>query len=164
MIGICNGFQALIKLGLLPTGRIQELSAESPTLTFNSIGRHVSTVTRTRVASSHSPWLAGVEVGDIHAIPVSHGEGRFVASEQSLQHLKVNGQICFQYVNDSGQATEESPFNPNGSHWGIEGICSPDGRILGKMGHSERIGRGLYQNLEEEMDQKLFASGVKYFR
>ncbi len=164
MIGICNGFQALIKLGLLPTGRIQELSAESPTLTFNSIGRHVSTVTRTRVASSHSPWLAGVEVGDIHAIPVSHGEGRFVASEQSLQRLKVNGQICFQYVDDSGQATEESPFNPNGSHWGIEGICSPDGRILGKMGHSERIGRGLYQNLTEEMDQKLFASGVKYFR
>jgi phosphoribosylformylglycinamidine synthase len=164
MIGICNGFQALIKLGLLPNGRIQELNAESPTLTFNSIGRHVSMVTRTRVASSHSPWLAGVEVGELHAIPVSHGEGRFVASEQSLQHLKLNGQICFQYVDDSGQATEESPFNPNGSHWGIEGICSPDGRILGKMGHSERIGNGLYQNLEEEMDQKLFASGVKYFR
>jgi phosphoribosylformylglycinamidine synthase len=164
MIGICNGFQALIKLGLLPTGRIQELSAESPTLTFNSIGRHVSMVTRTRVASSHSPWLTGVDVGDLHAIPVSHGEGRFVASEQSLQHLKLNGQICFQYVDDSGQATEESPFNPNGSHWGIEGICSPDGRILGKMGHSERIGNGLYQNLEEEMDQKLFASGVNYFR
>ncbi|BES64676.1 phosphoribosylformylglycinamidine synthase [Gottschalkiaceae bacterium SANA] len=164
MIGICNGFQALIKLGLLPTGRIQELSDQSPTLTFNSIGRHVSMVTRTRVASSHSPWLTGVEVGDLHAIPVSHGEGRFVASEQSLQHLKLNGQICFQYVDDSGQATEESPFNPNGSHWGIEGICSPDGRILGKMGHSERIGNGLYQNLEEKMDQKLFASGVKYFR
>ncbi len=164
MIGICNGFQALIKLGLLPTGKIQELNAESPTLTFNAIGRHVSTVTRTRIASTQSPWLAGVEVGDIHAIPVSHGEGRFVASEKSLQLLKLNGQICFQYVDASGQATEESPFNPNGSHWGVEGICSPDGRIIGKMGHSERIGDGLYKNLEEEMDQKLFASGIKYFR
>lgn len=164
MIGICNGFQALIKLGLLPNGKIGDLTADSPTLTFNTIGRHVSTVTRTQIASVHSPWLANVEIGDIHAIPVSHGEGRFVASDQVLQQLKLNGQICFQYVDQNGQATEATPHNPNGSQWGIEGICSPDGRIIGKMGHSERIGNGLYKNLVEEMDQKLFASGVQYFR
>jgi phosphoribosylformylglycinamidine synthase len=164
MIGICNGFQALIKLGILPNGRIEDLKADSPTLTFNTIGRHISTVTRTRIASTYSPWLKNVQVGDIHAIPVSHGEGRFVASDQVLQQLKLNGQICFQYVDPAGQATEETPYNPNGSHWGIEGICSPDGRIIGKMGHSERIGNGLYKNMVEEMDQKLFASGVQYFR
>lgn len=163
VLGICNGFQALVKLGLLPYGEIRSLDADSPTLTFNSIGRHVSQMVSTRISSTLSPWLSGVEKGDIHTIAVSHGEGRFVASEEWLQRLADNGQIATQYVDPEGHATSRIPFNPNGSCWGIEGITSPDGRVLGKMGHSERIGSNVARNIHGARDQKLFESGVSYF-
>jgi phosphoribosylformylglycinamidine synthase len=163
VLGICNGFQALVKLGLLPYGEIRPLDADSPTLTFNSIGRHVSQMVSTRISSTLSPWLAGVETGDIHTIAVSHGEGRFVASEEWLQRLAAQGQIASQYVDPEGQATSRLPFNPNGSCWAIEGITSPDGRVFGKMGHSERIGSNVAKNIDGPKDQQLFVSGVKYF-
>ncbi len=162
-LGICNGFQALVKLGLLPYGKISELSVESPTLTFNTIGRHVATYVRTRVSSNKSPWLANSPVGSIHSIAVSHGEGRFVAAESVLQELAKRGQITTQYVDFSGQASMDEPYNPNGSLWAVEGICSPDGRVLGKMGHSERIGIGVAKNIPGEKDQGIFAAGVAYF-
>ncbi|KAB3530084.1 phosphoribosylformylglycinamidine synthase [Alkaliphilus serpentinus] len=163
ILGICNGFQALIKLGLLPYGEIREINEGSPTLTFNEIGRHISCITDTRIASNLSPWLSNVKVGDIHGIPVSHGEGRFVANEIEMQKLIDNGQIATQYVDPSGKATYDIGYNPNGSYYAVEGITSPDGRILGKMGHSERIGKYLYKNIPQEKDQKLFQSGVEYF-
>ncbi|MBE7035698.1 MAG: phosphoribosylformylglycinamidine synthase [Ruminococcaceae bacterium] len=163
MLGICNGFQALIKLGLVPYGKICDLEGDSPTLTYNAIGRHVSQMVYTRVASCLSPWLSEANVGDIHAVPVSHGEGRFVASKEWVEKLSANGQIATQYVDLSGNPTYETAFNPNGSVCAIEGITSPDGRILGKMAHSERRGNEIAKNIYGEQDQKIFLSGVKYF-
>lgn len=163
MLGICNGFQALIKLGLLPNGEIVDLKPDSPTLTYNTIGRHVSTLVRTKVVSKLSPWLAGVALGDVHTVAVSHGEGRFVADARHLEQLARNGQIATQYVDLAGAPSLEQPFNPNGSVAAIEGITSPDGRVLGKMSHSERHGVYLYQNVPGEKDQKIFQSGVAYF-
>ena len=162
-LGICNGFQALIKLGLVPYGHVTEMTAGSPTLTFNNISRHVSTVVDVRVASNLSPWLSACEVGETYKVPVSHGEGKIVAPIAELEKMKANGQIATQYADLSGNATMVSPFNPNGSMWAIEGITSPDGRVLGKMGHSERIGDNLYKNIEGNFDMKIFESGVKYF-
>ncbi len=163
-LGICNGFQALIKLGLVPYGHVTEMTANSPTLTFNNISRHVSTVVDLRVASNLSPWLSACKVGEVYKVPVSHGEGKIVAPTSELEKMKVNGQIATQYADLSGNATMVSPFNPNGSMWAIEGITSPDGRVLGKMGHSERIGDNLYKNVEGNFDMKIFESGVKYFK
>ena len=164
MIGICNGFQALIKLGLLPYGKISNMTKDDATLTFNTIGRHVSQMVNTKVASVKSPWLTGVNVGDIHTIPVSHGEGRFVAPIEVLEELFKNGQVFTQYVDDNNNPTMESPYNPNGSMMAIEGIISLDGRVIGKMGHSERQGDNRFINIYGEMDQKLFESGVNYFK
>ena len=164
MLGICNGFQALIKLGLVPYGKITEPKEDDPTLTFNTLGRHVSRMVYTRVTSVKSPWMAGVHAGDIHAVPVSHGEGRFVADEKALKKLIENGQIATQYVDPDGTVSGDIQWNPNGSVCGIEGITSPDGRVLGKMGHSERKGQDLYKNVPGAKDQWLFESGVKYFK
>ncbi|MGM9665023.1 MAG: phosphoribosylformylglycinamidine synthase, partial [Eubacteriales bacterium] len=164
MLGICNGFQALIKLGLLPYGKITDTDESSPTLTFNTIARHQSKIVRTRVASNKSPWLAKCKVGDVYLVPISHGEGRLIGDEKSLNSLIANGQVATQYVDLSGKATYDIDFNPNGSYLAIEGITSPDGRILGKMGHSERIGSGLYKNVYGEYDMKLFSSAVEYFK
>ena len=164
MIGICNGFQALIKLGLLPYGKIKDMAKDDATLTFNTIGRHVSQMVETRISSVKSPWLANVNVGDIHTIPVSHGEGRFVAPKEVLEQLFNNGQVFTQYVDQNGKITMESPFNPNGSMMAIEGIVSLDGRVLGKMGHSERQGENRNKNIYGEMDQLLFEAGVSYFK
>ena len=164
MCGICNGFQALIKLGLVPYGKITEASENSPTLTFNTIARHQSKIVATRVVSDKSPWLKGVHVGDIIKVPISHGEGRFVADEELIKQLAANGQIATQYVDLDGNASYDVQYNPNGSAWAIEGILSPCGRVIGKMGHSERVGKGLYKNVEGNYDLKLFESAVKYFR
>ncbi len=164
MLGICNGFQALIKLGLVPYGEIRDLDSSSPTLTYNSIGRHVSCMVDTKITSTLSPWLWGTKCGDVHTIPVSHGEGRFIAPEEKIRELAANGQIASQYVDKSGNASYDIEFNPNGSMMAIEGITSPDGRVFGKMGHSERIGNGLYKNIYGNKDQKIFESGVSYFR
>ena len=163
ILGICNGFQALIKLGLLPYGEIMPLRSNSPTLTHNNIARHVSTMVATKIVSNLSPWFNNVNVGDTHTIPVSHGEGRFVADAEVIAKLRVGGQIATQYVDPKGMATMEFPYNPNGSLNGIEGITSPNGRILGKMGHSERIGKDLYKNVRGNHDQKLFEAGVAYY-
>lgn len=164
MIGICNGFQALIKLGLVPYGEIMTPSDHMPTLTYNNIGRHQAKMVRTRVASNKSPWLAGTKVGDIHSIAISHGEGKFVASEEVMKSLIENGQIATQYVDFDGNATYDIDFNPNGSYYAVEGITSADGRVLGKMGHSERIGENVVKNIVGAKDQHLFESGVKYFK
>ncbi len=164
MLGICNGFQALIKLGLVPYGKIVDMEDNSPTLTFNTIGRHQSMMVNTRIASNKSPWLAGCEVGDIHRIAISHGEGRFVASPELIKQLADNGQIATQYVDLSGAPTMDIRFNPNTSFEAIEGITSPDGRVLGKMGHSERIGSEICKNVPGNKDQKIFESGVAYFK
>jgi phosphoribosylformylglycinamidine synthase len=163
MLGICNGFQALIKLGLVPYGEIRELEADAPTLTFNTIGRHVSRLVRTKVVSKLSPWFFGMELGEQHTIAVSHGEGRFVAGPEQLEMMAANGQIATQYVDFNGQPSYDVQFNPNGSVAAIEGITSPDGRVFGKMGHSERKGSNLYRNIPEVRDQEIFAAGVKYF-
>ncbi len=163
-LGICNGFQALIKLGLVPYGQVSPLTENSPTLTFNNISRHVSTMVNIRVASNLSPWLSGCNVGDVYAVPVSHGEGKVVAPEAELEKMLAGGQIATQYVDLSGKPTMVSPFNPNGSMWAIEGITSPDGRVFGKMGHSERVGKNLYKNFDGNFDMKIFESGVKYFK
>ena len=163
MLGICNGFQALVKLGLVPFGDIRPMDESCPTLTFNDIGRHQSRLVRTRVASSLSPWLSRCEVGDVHTVPVSHGEGRFVASDELLAQLRDAGQIATQYVGADGQPSMDLDVNPNGSAWAVEGITSPDGRVLGKMGHSERRGAGLYQNVPGDLFQPLFEGGVGYF-
>ena len=164
MAGVCNGFQALIKLGLVPYGEIIETDGNSPTLTFNTIGRHQSRLVRTRVAANKSPWLKEVNVGDVFTVPISHGEGRFLASEKLIKELAANGQIATQYVDMDGKATMDIRFNPNGSAYAIEGVTSKDGRVLGKMGHSERIGKGLYKNVQGNYDIKLFLSAVKYFK
>ena len=164
MLGICNGFQALIKLGLVPYGKILDADESCPTLTYNTIRRHQSRIVRTRVASNKSPWLANTEVGDIYNVPISHGEGRFFASEELARQLITNGQVATQYVDLEGNATADVRFNPNGSLFAIEGITSPDGRVLGKMGHSERWNDGLYRNVPGEYDMKLFKSAVEYFK
>ncbi|MDO5377481.1 MAG: phosphoribosylformylglycinamidine synthase [Clostridia bacterium] len=163
MLGICNGFQALIKLGLVPYGEIRTLREDDPTLTFNTIGRHAATHARTIVTSVKSPWMAGVSAGDIHEVAISHGEGRFVCRPEQLRALAENGQIVTQYVGPDGAPSMAMPANPNGSVWAVEGICSPDGRVLGKMGHSERIGRFVAGNIPGEKDQRIFESGVSYF-
>ena len=163
-LGICNGFQALIKLGLVPYGHVKELTENSPTLTFNNISRHVSTIADVRVASTLSPWLSACKVGEVYKVPVSHGEGKIVAPIAALEEMKKNGQVATQYADLDGKPTMLSPFNPNGSTWAIEGITSPDGRVLGKMGHSERIGENLYKNVEGNFDMKIFESGVRYFK
>ena len=162
--GICNGFQALIKLGLVPYGRIIDTDENCPTLTYNTIARHQSKIVRTRVASNKSPWLALTEVGDVYAVPVSHGEGRFFASEALIRKLAENGQIATQYVDFDGNATGDVRFNPNGSMFAIEGITSPDGRVFGKMGHSERTGEGLYKNVPGNYDIRMFEAAVRYFK
>ena len=164
MLGICNGFQALVKLGLVPYGEIRDMRPDSPTLTFNTVARHQSKMVNTRIASNKSPWLAGCEVGDIHCIAISHGEGRFVATAEEIAQLAKNGQIATQYVDFAGEPTYDIHCNPNTSVHAIEGITSPDGRVLGKMGHSERIGSGVYKNVPGIKDQKIFESGVAYFR
>ena len=164
MLGICNGFQALIKLGLVPYGRIMDTDESFPTLTYNVIGRHQSKLVRTRVCSTRSPWLVGTEVGDMYTVPISHGEGRFLASQELIEQLAANGQIATQYAGLDGYATMDTAFNPNGSVCAIEGITSPDGRVFGKMGHSERIGPALYRNVPGTYDMHLFASAVRYFK
>jgi phosphoribosylformylglycinamidine synthase len=164
MCGICNGFQALVKLGLVPYGRITDPDENSPTLTFNNIARHQSKLVRTRIASNKSPWLAGTEVGEIYTVPISHGEGKFLCTEAQALELARNGQVATQYVDLAGNPTDDIRFNPNGSVYAIEGITSPDGRVLGKMGHSERIGNGLYKNVLGEFDMKMFKSAVEYFK
>ena len=164
MAGICNGFQALIKLGLVPYGKIIDTDENCPTLTFNTISRHQSRLVRTRIASNKSPWLMETKVGDIYTVPISHGEGRFLANEDVLKELAENGQIATQYVDLSGTPTNDVRFNPNDSVFAIEGITSPDGRVFGKMGHSERIGEGLYKNVDGTYEMGMFRSAVKYFK
>ena len=164
VLGICNGFQALIKLGLVPYGEIVDIEENMATLTYNNINRHMSSIIRTKITSNKSPWFNEVNVGDIHNVAISHGEGRFIANEELLRQLITNDQIATQYVDLEGNVSLDMPFNPNGSVLGIEGITSPDGRVLGKMGHSERIGEDLYVNVPGNFHQKIFESGVKYFR
>mgnify|MGYP000975126179 FL=1 len=163
-LGICNGFQALIKLGLVPFGEIRDMEENSPTLTFNTIGRHISCLADTKIVSNKSPWLWNSNVGDIHKVAFSHGEGRFMAEEAVIKALAENNQIATQYVDPNGNPTFDIRYNPNGSLYAIEGITSPDGRVLGKMGHSERIGNGVFKNVPGEKDQKIFLSGVQYFK
>ena len=164
MCGICNGFQALVKLGLVPYGKIVDADASAPTLTFNNISRHQSKLVRTRIASNKSPWLSATNVGDVYTVPISHGEGKFLCTEEQALELAKNGQVATQYVDLCGNPTSDIRYNPNGSTYAIEGITSPDGRVLGKMGHSERIGNGLYKNVYGEFDMKMFESAVKYFK
>ena len=164
MCGICNGFQALIKLGLVPYGKIIDTDENCPTLTYNTISRHQSKIVRTRIASNKSPWLALTNVGEVYNVPISHGEGRFLASEELIKKLAENGQIATQYVDFNDEATSLVHFNPNDSMYAIEGITSPDGRVFGKMGHSERIGSGLYKNVPGEYDIKMFEAAVRYFK
>ncbi|MDE6797755.1 MAG: phosphoribosylformylglycinamidine synthase subunit PurQ, partial [Ruminococcus sp.] len=164
MLGICNGFQALIKLGLVPFGEITDMTDDSPTLTFNTIARHQSMMVNTRIASNKSPWLYGCEIGDIHTVPISHGEGRFVAPPALIQRLANEGQIATQYVDTEGNPTMDIRYNPNTSVDAIEGITSPDGRVFGKMGHSERKGSYICKNVDGNKDQKIFENGVKYFK
>lgn len=162
--GICNGFHALIKLGLVPFGEIRDAAASSPSLTYNKIGRHQSRIVRTKIVSNMSPWLSDTTVGDIYSMPISHGEGRFICDDALLSKLSANGQIATQYVDFDGNATNNILFNPNGSKAAIEGITSPDGRVFGKMGHSERTGKNLYKNVEGKYDMGMFISAVKYFK
>ena len=165
ILGICNGFQALVKSGLLPYGRLGMVTKDSPVLFRNDINRHISQMVTTRVATVNSPWLAGFSIGDLHTIAVSHGEGKFVVNENLARQLFADGQVAFQYVDPiSEEVTMESPYNPNGSYYAIEGIISPDGKILGKMGHTERYERNLFRNIEEELEQPLFDNAVRYFR
>jgi phosphoribosylformylglycinamidine synthase len=163
MLGICNGFQALIKLGLVPYGEIIDTDDTCPTLSYNVIGRHQSKIVQTRVASNRSPWFAKMNVGDVVNVPISHGEGRFLCSDELVAKLAENGQIATQYVDLNGVPTMDVDFNPNGSVWAIEGITSPDGRVLGKMGHAERIGADLYRNVPGNYDLHLFESAKDYF-
>ena len=164
MCGICNGFQALIKLGLVPYGKIIDTDESCPTLTFNTIGRHQSKIVRTRIASNKSPWLINTNVNDIYSVPISHGEGRFLASDEVVMKLAENGQIATQYVDLDGNPTNDIRYNPNNSVYAIEGITSPDGRVIGKMGHSERWNDGLYKNVPGNYDIKMFKSAVEYYK
>ena len=163
MLGICNGFQALVKLGLVPFGDIVPMTAECPTLTFNNIGRHQSRLVRTRVCSNLSPWLSRCNVGDIHMVPISNGEGRFVASPAMIEEMKANGQIATQYVNEAGVPSMNLDSNPSSSLLAIEGITSPDGRVLGKMGHTERWADNTFMNVPGATYQQLIEGGVSYF-
>ena len=162
--GICNGFQALIKLGLVPYGKIIDTDASCPTLTFNTIGRHQSKIVRTRIASNKSPWLKNTNVGDVYSVPISHGEGRFLASDEVLKQLIEGGQVATQYVDMNGEPTMDIQYNPNGSLYAIEGITSPDGRVFGKMGHAERIGSNLYRNVPGNYEIGMFKAAVEYFK
>ena len=164
ILGICNGFQALVKSGLLPYGRLGMVTTSSPTLFRNDINRHISQIVSTRVASVNSPWLAGFSLGEVHSIAVSHGEGKFVVSEELARELFAAGQVAFQYVDASGRPTAEAPFNPNGSSYAIEGLVSKDGQILGKMGHTERWEECLFKNIDGNKEQALFRNAVNYFR
>ena len=164
MLGICNGFQALIKLGLVPFGKIIDTDETCPTLTFNNIARHQSRIVHTRIASTKSPWLSLMNVGDIVNVPISHGEGKFLASPELIAQLAANGQIATQYVDLNGKATGDINFNPNGSLCAIEGITSPDGRVIGKMGHSERYSNGCYKSVPGNYDIQMFKAAVKYFK
>jgi phosphoribosylformylglycinamidine synthase len=164
MAGICNGFQALIKLGLVPYGEIRDTLETDPTLTFNTIGRHQSRLVRTRVCTNLSPWLMNAQPGEVYTVPISHGEGRFYASAEWVENLAKNGQIATQYVDLEGNPTSNIRFNPNDSVCAIEGICSPDGRVFGKMGHSERIGNYLYRNVEGNYNLGMFDAAVSYFK
>ena len=164
MLGICNGFQALIKLGLVPEGTITAQRNDSPTLAMNTIGRHISKMVYTKVVTNKSPWLQGAELGGVYCNPASHGEGRFVANDDWIKKLFENGQVATQYVDENGNPTMDEFWNPNGSYMAIEGITSPDGRILGKMAHSERRGEAVAMNIYGEQDLKIFESGVKYFK
>ena len=163
-LGICNGFQALIKLGLVPGGEITGQKEDSPTLTFNTIGRHISRMVYTKVVSNKSPWLQQAELGGVYVNPASHGEGRFVADEAWLKKLFANGQVATQYVDPEGNADRDEEWNINGSYCNIEGITSPDGRVFGKMAHSERRGDSVAVNIYGEQDMKIFESGVAYFK
>ena len=163
MCGICNGFQALIKLGLVPYGKIMDTDETCPTLTLNEIGRHQSRLVRIRVTSDKSPWLANTLVGDVYTVPVSHGEGRILADEELLKKLARNGQIATQYVDFDGTPSDDIRYNPNGSVYAIEGMTSPDGRIFGKMGHAERVGYGLYKNVSGKYDMEMFKAAVNFF-
>lgn len=163
ILGICNGFQALVKLGLVPYGKITTQTPDSPTLTTNRIGRHISKSVYTKVVTDKSPWLQEAQLGGVYAIPASHGEGRFVANDEWLKKLFENGQVATQYVDADGNPTMNEDFNPNASYMAIEGITSPDGRVLGKMAHSERRGDGVAMNIYGDQDQKIFLSGVNYF-
>lgn len=164
MIGICNGFQALVKLGLVPHGEILPQADDAPTLTFNTIARHQSKMAYTRVTSNLSPWLRKAELGATYVIPISHGEGRFVAPKEWIDRLFKNGQVATQYVDLNGNPTMDEEYNMNGSYMAIEGITSPDGRVLGKMGHSERRSKGAFLNIYGDTDQLIFESGVEYFK
>ena len=164
ILGICNGFQALIKLGLVPYGEITRIEETSPTLTTNKIGRHISQSVYTKAVTNKSPWLMNIELGKTYSIPASHGEGRFVANEEWLKKLSENGQIAFRYADADGNVTMDESFNPNGSYMAVEGIISPDGRVLGKMCHSERIGENVAVNITGEKNQGIFESGVEYYR
>jgi phosphoribosylformylglycinamidine synthase len=165
ILGICNGFQALVKSGLLPYGRLGMVTKDSPTLFRNDINRHISQMVTTRVSTTNSPWLSGFSIGDLHTIAVSHGEGKFVVNEELAKELFANGQVAFQYVDPvTEEVTMESPYNPNGSYYAIEGIISRNGQILGKMGHTERYEKNLLKNIEEELEQPLFVNAVNYFR
>ncbi len=163
-LGICNGFQALVKLGLLPYGEITEQKEDSPTLTYNTIGRHISKMVSVKVVSDKSPWLAKAQAGSVYVNPASHGEGRFVANEEWLDRLFANGQVATQYVNEAGNPTMDEAWNINGSYRAIEGITSPDGRVFGKMAHAERRGESVAVNIYGEQDMKLFEAGVAYFQ
>ena len=162
-LGICNGFQALIKLGLVPYGEIRDTDEACPTLTYNVIGRHQSKIVRTRIASNRSPWLSKMQVGDVVNVPISHGEGRFLCTQDLLAVLAENGQISTQYVDLDNVPSMDVDFNPNGSVWAVEGITSPDGRVFGKMGHAERVGPNLYQNVPGNYALHLFESAKNYF-
>jgi len=164
ILGVCNGFQALVKSGLLPYGEIGNVHENSPTLTFNKIGRHISQLVKTKIVTNNSPWLASFEIGETFDIPVSHGEGRFYASDEVLKQLFENGQIATQYIDFDLNATNEFRFNPNGSSFAIEGIISPDGRIFGKMGHSERYSKDTFKNIDGNKNQNLILNGIKYFK
>ncbi|MCJ7687746.1 MAG: phosphoribosylformylglycinamidine synthase subunit PurQ, partial [Clostridiaceae bacterium] len=164
ILGICNGFQALIKLGLLPYGKITDITEKSPTLTYNEIGKHMSRIVQTKVVSNKSPWLSNLKVGDVHSIPISHGEGRFVADDTVIKKLFESGQVATQYVDFNGSPSYDINFNPNGSMYAIEGITSMDGRVFGKMGHSERVTTNTLKNIIGEKDQKLFEAGINYFK
>ena len=163
MLGICNGFQALIKTGLLPYGEVRPQTESDATLAFNSLGRHISRIAKTRVTSTLSPWLTLCEPGEIHSVALSHGEGRMAASEATVKSWFEKGMVATQYVDDSGAPSMDIEFNPNGAFAAIEGISSADGRVFGKMGHSERFGAHTFKNIPGDYDQKLFKSGVEYF-
>ena len=164
MLGICNGFQALIKLGLVPYGKIMPLQEDSPTLTYNKIGRHVSCMVQTKVVSTLSPWFSAMELGEVHTVAVSHGEGRFVADKAIIEELALKGQIASQYVDFAGNPSAVTPFNPNGSSGAVEGITSPDGRVLGKMAHSERCGDHIAANVPGNKCEPVFAGGIHYYK